>query len=99
MQLSITVVGVGQHTAIIIGCGLHSAQMIVGKGYNVTVTVGLAGQKTILLAIGIGCQSTVTDLHGQHIAKAVIGHIVGLGIAFTVLAFDGTQVAFGISIL
>ena len=53
IELSITGVGIVQHTASGVGSRFHAAQVVIGKGYALTVTVSLALENTVVAAVGV----------------------------------------------
>ena len=79
IQLPVAGIAVGQDSAIGIGGGLDSAQIVIGKGHTVPVAVALAGQKAVIGAIVIGGKGnggTYGDSLG--VAETIVSKLIGL---------------------
>ena len=98
MELSFSVVGIGQLPSVSVGCRFYPAQNIISIGDRRPVAVGLFRHLPIAAGVGIGGQISVSYLSREHIAKAVIGKAIGLTGSAAVGSLDGTQIAAGISI-
>ena len=90
VELAFSVVGVGQLPPVRIGCRLYPTQNVIGIIDGSAVAIGLLGKLTVAIGIDVGSQISAANFGRKHVAKAVIGEVIGLAGAAAVGSLDGT---------